>query len=288
VVVNDPSSQTFHIKDVPHGEVRQLRYTSKVTQAWRRTFVSTPPGYDNGLRTRYPAPYLQHGGGEDESGWLVQGRVDSIMDKGHAVKPGEAPAQADSSELALPVAITGNSPQQAIKGVVGVGTSVRPSGSPTYPLDVLAARSANRKKLAISVVNPTETAQDCDLNLTGVQPSRVASLWQLTAPAGAAAAPAGSGRGGFSGPPGDAGGKLTATGAAQNHHASCQHPRLRIRGEARTGASFSPVPQKLDLGYPAAFREGSLDIGFGGRLQPTPWMPSGTSGFGPRAVALRG
>jgi hypothetical protein len=152
VVVIDPSSQTFHVKDVPHGEVRQLRYTSKVTQVWRRAFAYTTSEYD--------------------TAWPVQGRVDSIledldaakkavpklivMDEGYAVKPGEAPAQADSSELALPAVVAGNSPRQADEGVVGVGTSVRPSGSPTYPLDVLAALSAGRKKLAISAVNPTE------------------------------------------------------------------------------------------------------------------------------------
>jgi alpha-N-arabinofuranosidase len=102
---------------------------------------------------------------------------------------------------ALPVAVTGNSPQRAIKGAVGIDTSARPSGSPTYPLDVFAALSADRKTLAISVVNPAETAQDCDLNFTGVQPSGAARLWQLTAPAGAPAAPAAPGRGGFGGPP---------------------------------------------------------------------------------------
>jgi alpha-N-arabinofuranosidase len=102
---------------------------------------------------------------------------------------------------ALPVAVSGNSPQHAIKGAVGIDTSARPSGSPTYPLDVFAALSADRKTLAISVVNPTETAQDCDLNIIGVQPIGAAKLWQLTAPAGATATPAAPGRGGFGGPP---------------------------------------------------------------------------------------
>ena len=96
---------------------------------------------------------------------------------------------------ALPVAVNGNSPQHVIKGTIGVDTSARPSGSPTYPLDVFAALSADRKKLVISVVNPTETAQDCDLNLIGVQTSGPAKLSQLTAPAGAAPAP--PARGGF-------------------------------------------------------------------------------------------
>jgi hypothetical protein len=62
---------------------------------------------------------------------------------------------------------------------------------------VFAALSADRKKLAISVVNPTETTQDCDLNLTAVQPSGIARLWQLTAPAGAVAPSPGPGPGGF-------------------------------------------------------------------------------------------
>ena len=52
---------------------------------------------------------------------------------------------------------------------LAVDLPAHPSGSPTYPIDVFAALSADRRKLAISVVNPTGTAQDCDLNLTGVQ-----------------------------------------------------------------------------------------------------------------------
>ena len=90
----------------------------------------------------------------------------------------------------------------------------RPSGSPTYPLELFAALSADRKKLAISVVNPTETAQDCDLNLTGVQPGRRARLWQLTLPPGRAAA-ARPGPAGLAWPSGDDGGKFAAAGAAQ-------------------------------------------------------------------------
>jgi len=102
---------------------------------------------------------------------------------------------------ALPVAVSGNSPQLPTKGTVGIDASARPSGSPTYPLDVFAALSADRRKIAISVVNPTETPQDCDLNLTGVRASGPAKVSQLTAPAGAAPAPAAPGMGRFGGPP---------------------------------------------------------------------------------------
>ncbi len=125
--VNDPASETFYgtgkdtsgievpekgvdfylPKDVPHGEVREHWYYSKTTQAWRRIFVYTPPGYDTDREARYPVLYLQHGGGEDERGWPNQGRVGFILDnllaerkarpmlvvmeQGYARRPGEAP-----------------------------------------------------------------------------------------------------------------------------------------------------------------------------------------------------
>ena len=101
----------------------------------------------------------------------------------------------------LPVAVTGNSPQHTIQGTVAVDLSARPSGSPTYPLDIFAALSADKKMLTISVVNPTETPQDCNLAFTGVQPIGGARLWQLTAPPGKPSAPTGFGPGAFAGPP---------------------------------------------------------------------------------------
>lgn len=70
----------YEVKDVPHGEVRSLRYLSKASGEWRRAVVYTPPDYDTNLKTRYPVLYLQDGGGEDERGWVTQGRMDNIMD----------------------------------------------------------------------------------------------------------------------------------------------------------------------------------------------------------------
>ena len=71
---------------------------------------------------------------------------------------------------ALPVAVKGNSPQHTIKGTSWVDLPAHPSGSPTYPLDVFAALNAERRKLAVSVVNPTEIPQEFELNMTGIQP----------------------------------------------------------------------------------------------------------------------
>jgi enterochelin esterase-like enzyme len=60
--------------------VRSKWYYSKITNAWRRCFVYTPSNYDTNTNVRYPVLYLQHGGGEDERGWIVQGCVNFIMD----------------------------------------------------------------------------------------------------------------------------------------------------------------------------------------------------------------
>ncbi len=107
VRVSDPASQSFYgvgryssgieipepagaeyyqVRDVPHGQIRSFRYYSKTAGQWRRAFVYTPPEYDENRKTRYPVLYLQHGGGEDETGWPVQGRVDIILDNLIAAK----------------------------------------------------------------------------------------------------------------------------------------------------------------------------------------------------------
>jgi enterochelin esterase family protein len=100
VQVNDPASETYFgygketsgievpeagadfyaIKDVPHGEVREKRYLSKTTGKWRRAFVYTPADYDKHPKTRYPMLILQHGSGEDETGWTRQGKAQFILD----------------------------------------------------------------------------------------------------------------------------------------------------------------------------------------------------------------
>jgi enterochelin esterase family protein len=70
----------YTLKDVPHGEVRSRPYFSTVTGSWRRLLVYTPPGYDESPGRKYPTLYLQHGGGEDETGWAEQGRVAAVLD----------------------------------------------------------------------------------------------------------------------------------------------------------------------------------------------------------------
>ena len=128
-------------KDVPHGQVSQRWYHSKVTEKWRRCYVYTPPGYDDG-KTRYPVLYLLHGWGENEQGWHTQGHADLIldnliaakkakpmiivMDNLNAVKPGE-----DSSIFnargATPPARAAAPPAQAAPGATGARATAPPA-----------------------------------------------------------------------------------------------------------------------------------------------------------------
>ncbi len=70
----------YALKNVPHGQVREHIYFSKTNDKMRRCFVYTPPDYDKDLQKRYPVLYLQHGGGENETGWSAQGKAGLIMD----------------------------------------------------------------------------------------------------------------------------------------------------------------------------------------------------------------
>ena len=72
--------EIYAMKDVAHGLVSELNYYSKITQAWRRCFVYTPPGYEANSAKRYPVLYLQHGSFEDETGWPGQGKANLILD----------------------------------------------------------------------------------------------------------------------------------------------------------------------------------------------------------------
>ena len=122
VEVPAPDGEFYSINSVPHGEVRSHWYFSKTTQMWRHAVVYTPPGYDDHVQ-RYPVLYLQHGAGENETGWTKQGRANFILDnliagercrpmivvmengmvapskEAHADKPGSRPNQAFAQML---------------------------------------------------------------------------------------------------------------------------------------------------------------------------------------------
>jgi enterochelin esterase-like enzyme len=107
VEVPEPGSTYYSAQDVSHGAVREVWYNSKVTGTWRHALVYLPPDYDTKANVRYPVLYLQHGAGEDETGWVRQGNANFILDNliaaksckpmivvmayGYAHRAGEAP-----------------------------------------------------------------------------------------------------------------------------------------------------------------------------------------------------
>ena len=70
----------YALKNVPHGQLRENQYFSKTTNSIRRVYIYTPPGYDKDKDKTYPVLYLQHGMGENETGWGNQGHANLIMD----------------------------------------------------------------------------------------------------------------------------------------------------------------------------------------------------------------
>ena len=69
----------YALKDVPHGNMQHIIFPSKSTNLQKAAVVYTPPGYEKG-NTKYPVLYLQHGWGENETSWAVQGKTNLIMD----------------------------------------------------------------------------------------------------------------------------------------------------------------------------------------------------------------
>jgi len=70
----------YALKNVPHGQLREIHYFAKSSNTNRHAFVYTPPDYDTDPSKRYPVLYLQHGAGEDETGWGRQGCAGLIID----------------------------------------------------------------------------------------------------------------------------------------------------------------------------------------------------------------
>jgi alpha-L-arabinofuranosidase len=82
----------------------------------------------------------------------------------------------------VPVEVTGNSPQPAPMFPVGGDQPKVNAGSPTYPLDVSAAWSADGKYLTVAVINPTDSALQMQLDIQGAELAGAGKLWQMTGP----------------------------------------------------------------------------------------------------------
>ena len=107
---------------IDHGQVRSIYYFSNAQQTWRHAMVYTPAGYDlkANIKKRYPVLYLQHGMGEDETGWSKQGHMQHIMD--NAIAAGRA----------VPMIVVMESGD--IKAPFGPGQSRDQYGNSFYPV----------------------------------------------------------------------------------------------------------------------------------------------------------
>ncbi|MFX0557818.1 alpha/beta hydrolase-fold protein [Maribacter sp. CXY002] len=74
------------VKNVPHGKVEKVWYTSKsLDGALRRLHIYLPPGYDQrNKKDKLPVLYLLHGGGDNDASWNTAGRANVILDNLYA------------------------------------------------------------------------------------------------------------------------------------------------------------------------------------------------------------
>ncbi len=66
--------------DVEHGKMVQVLFPSQSTGLVKVANVYLPPSYDKNKKEKFPVLYLQHGWGENETSWPVQGCAGLIMD----------------------------------------------------------------------------------------------------------------------------------------------------------------------------------------------------------------
>jgi alpha-N-arabinofuranosidase len=79
----------------------------------------------------------------------------------------------------IPVEVSGDSPQpKPIFPAGGDQPAVNP-GSDTYPLDVSAALSEDRRVVTIAVLNPSDAKQSMKLAVTGARLASHGTLWQM-------------------------------------------------------------------------------------------------------------
>lgn len=78
--VPEPGKDFFYLKEVPHGDVSLRLYPSQVNGHMKSCYVYTPPEYEKNSNQTYPVLYVQHGVGENETGWIWSGKLNLIMD----------------------------------------------------------------------------------------------------------------------------------------------------------------------------------------------------------------
>jgi alpha-N-arabinofuranosidase len=79
----------------------------------------------------------------------------------------------------IPVEVTGDSPQPKPAFPAGGDQPAVNPGSPTYPLDVVAAFSQDRQSLSIAVLNPSDSEQSIQLKINGAKLANAGKSWRM-------------------------------------------------------------------------------------------------------------
>ncbi|MGC2615051.1 MAG: alpha-N-arabinofuranosidase [Terracidiphilus sp.] len=79
----------------------------------------------------------------------------------------------------IPVEVTGDSPQPKPTFPAGGDQPAVNPGSDTYPLDVSAALSEDRKTLAIAVLNPSDSEQSIKIAISGTKLVSAGKVWRM-------------------------------------------------------------------------------------------------------------
>jgi alpha-N-arabinofuranosidase len=79
----------------------------------------------------------------------------------------------------IPVEVSGDSPQPKVTFPVGGDQPAVNPGSDTYPLDVVAAFSEDKKTLTIAVLNPSDADASMKLAVNNVKLTSQGTLWQM-------------------------------------------------------------------------------------------------------------
>jgi predicted alpha/beta superfamily hydrolase len=79
VMVPGPAADYMAETKVPHGAVSTVDYYSPFAQTEREMQVYTPPGYNSSARP-YPVLYIMHGAGGNDTDWIVNMRLNFILD----------------------------------------------------------------------------------------------------------------------------------------------------------------------------------------------------------------
>jgi alpha-N-arabinofuranosidase len=79
----------------------------------------------------------------------------------------------------IPVEVSGASPQPKPTEPFGGEQPSVNAGSDTFPVDVVAAWTPDRKTLTVAVLNPTDSEQTVNLNIAGASLSGKGTLWRM-------------------------------------------------------------------------------------------------------------